>query len=104
MSDGPEILLESEAPADPDSAVTFYDVEFTYARTPFEPPPAADDGQAGAEALEFAGREESSEAAETADPVKSDKFKAEFMAYCLKSKTEQGRLHRKVAVVKFRDV
>ena len=42
--------------------------------------------------------------AETADPVKSDKFKAEFMAYCLKSKTEQGRLDRKVAVVKFRDV
>ena len=42
--------------------------------------------------------------AETADATKSDKHRAEFLAYCLKSKTEQGRLNRKVAVVKFRDV
>lgn len=39
---------------------------------------------------------------ETADPELAKRYKAEFLDYCLKSKTEQGRLNRKVAVVKFR--
>jgi hypothetical protein len=42
--------------------------------------------------------------AETNDPTLSARFEAEFMAYCQKSRIEQGRLNRKVAVVKFRDV
>jgi len=42
--------------------------------------------------------------AETNDPTLSARFEAEFMDYCAKSYTEQGRLNRKVAVVKFRSM
>lgn len=39
--------------------------------------------------------------AETADKTKAQAFRDEFMAYCLKSKTEQGRLRRQIAVVSY---
>lgn len=38
---------------------------------------------------------------ETADKTKAQAYKDEFAAYCLKSKTEQGRLRRQVAVVSY---
>ena len=39
--------------------------------------------------------------AETADKTKAQAFRDEFTAYCLKSKTEQGRLRRQIAVVSY---
>lgn len=39
---------------------------------------------------------------ETADPNLAKRYEDEFNAYCQRSKTEIGRLNRKVAVVKFR--
>ena len=39
---------------------------------------------------------------ETADPALAKRYEDEFNAYCARSKTEIGRLNRKVAVVKFR--
>lgn len=39
---------------------------------------------------------------EANDAAKADDFKSRFASYCEKSKTEQGRLNRNVAVVTFR--
>lgn len=39
--------------------------------------------------------------ADALDKTKSEESKAEFMAYCAKSKIEQGRLRRNVAVVRY---
>lgn len=44
----------------------------------------------------------SNQDADAVDPVKADDFKTRFAAYCDKSKTEQGRLNRNVAIVTFR--
>ena len=39
--------------------------------------------------------------ADGGDAAKAEKHEAKFLAYCLKSKTEQGRVRRKVATVSY---